>query len=242
MNAIDMQKMFAVQNKEMAGGILRVVSEGIPERLLREDNVLHIALKTIAQKKAHLKWCWVIIAEGKCDDIHQPVSLPNLRIEIVQRASKKQKQALYRTANVFVAHNGMGKTSMEAMAFGVPIIQTNNFRLDSFVENGKNCLLVPVNDPKALALAMERVLVDTDLADRLRVGGALAACTHSILDEHKKKSVVVNDESSVLVADAINKKTRHAPKNHLPSVTPVLTVQVPYSVPTFDEEKYQKQL
>jgi glycosyltransferase involved in cell wall biosynthesis len=242
MNAIDIQKTFLGKNADTVNGILRVVSEGVPEQLLREDHVLHVALKTIAQKKAHLKWCWMIIAEGKYEDVHQPVTIPNLKIDIVRRISKKQKQELYRSANVFVAHKGFGKTSIEAMAFGVPVIQMNNFRLESFVENGKNCLLVPVNDPKALALAMERVLVDTDLANHLRVGGTLAACTHLLLHDHKKVSVDVSTESSVSVTESIKRKTRQVPKNHLPSVVPASSAQVPYSIPSFDEGTFQKQL
>ena len=238
MNATDIQKMFLRKNGDTSSGVLRVVSEGSPERLLQEDNVLFVALKMIAQKKAHRKWCWVILAYDKYKDIHQPVTLPNLKIEIVRPISKKQKRELYRSANVFVASKEFGTTSIEAMAFGVPVVQMNNFRLDAFVENGKNCLLVPVNDPKALALALERVLVDSDLADHLRVGGTLTACTNHILEDYTKASPVTSDVQSMSFAGSMN--MRHSTQNRFPSLSPTTALYASYSVPPVDGKKFQK--
>lgn len=227
MDTIDLQKTFFGKSCNALGGSLRIISEGIPDHLIQEDHVLYVALKTLAQKKAHIKWCWVILAESECKDSSQRVPLPNLKIEIVQHVSKKQKRELYRSANVFVAHRGWGRETMEAMGLGVPVIQLNNFRLDTFVENGKNCLLVPVNDSKALAFAMERVLIDTDLADHLRVGGTLTACTSSLLDDQPKKSKAVKKKNGPVTTESMDIKTWQMPSKYLP-----------FSLSSIDHEKF----
>ncbi|HVN49517.1 MAG TPA: glycosyltransferase [Bacteroidota bacterium] len=192
MNAVDLQKTFLGKSGNSVGGSLNIASEGIPDYLLQEDNVLYVALKTLAQKKAHLKWCWFIIATGQSQGHYQHVPLPNLKIEIVRCTSKKEKRKLYRSANVFIAHKGLGREAIEAMRVGVPVVQMNHFRLDSIIEDGKNCLHVPMNNSKAIALALERVLVDTDLADHLRVGGTLAACTASYFTDQNATFVQMN--------------------------------------------------
>ncbi|REK09982.1 MAG: glycosyltransferase [Planctomycetota bacterium] len=55
----------------------------------------------------------------------------------------------------------------EGMALGRPIIATNEGGIPELVENEKNGLLVPKDDPQALAQAMLRVVQDPELAERL---------------------------------------------------------------------------
>lgn len=67
---------------------------------------------------------------------------------------------------------GFGLVAAEAGACGVPVVATNASSLPEIVEDGLTGLLVPVDQPVALADALARVLNDHDLAARL---GAAAA-------------------------------------------------------------------
>ena len=56
---------------------------------------------------------------------------------------------------------------LEAMAAGRPVVLSERSTLDDYVRRGDTGLTVPPEDPAALAAAIERVLGDTELADRL---------------------------------------------------------------------------
>jgi len=70
-------------------------------------------------------------------------------------------------ASVFVLPSygeGKPRSTLEAMASGLPIITTDCSGCRETVEEGVNGLLVPVHDPKALAEAMIRFVEDPALA------------------------------------------------------------------------------
>jgi glycosyltransferase involved in cell wall biosynthesis len=62
---------------------------------------------------------------------------------------------------------GFGLVLIEAMAAGVPVVATDAPGIRDVVQNGVNGLLVPVGDPAALARAIERVIDDAALRQRL---------------------------------------------------------------------------
>jgi glycosyltransferase involved in cell wall biosynthesis len=59
---------------------------------------------------------------------------------------------------------------LEAMAQRVPVVASSVGALPEMLRDGTSGLLVPPDDPYALAVALTRVLDDADLAERL--GGA----------------------------------------------------------------------
>jgi glycosyltransferase involved in cell wall biosynthesis len=78
-------------------------------------------------------------------------------------------------ADVFVLSSreeGFGLVLIEAMACGCPVVSTDcPYGPDEIIIPEHSGLLVPVDDPEAMANAMIRVLEDTDLSLRLRQGG-----------------------------------------------------------------------
>jgi glycosyltransferase involved in cell wall biosynthesis len=64
---------------------------------------------------------------------------------------------------------------VEAMAVGTPVLATNVGGVPEIVEDGRNGLLVPPNDPEAMAAAISRFFGDAGLRERLRAGAAESA-------------------------------------------------------------------
>jgi glycosyltransferase involved in cell wall biosynthesis len=67
--------------------------------------------------------------------------------------------------------DGIPNVIVEAMAAGTPVVATAVSGIPELVEDGANGLVVPVEDPEALADAVLRVHRDSELAHRLTVAG-----------------------------------------------------------------------
>ncbi len=63
---------------------------------------------------------------------------------------------------------GFGLVLLEAGGCGVPVVATDIAPINEIIRNGCDGLLVPVDDPDALAQAIQRVALDPALSDRLR--------------------------------------------------------------------------
>jgi glycosyltransferase involved in cell wall biosynthesis len=81
-------------------------------------------------------------------------------------------------------HEPFGLTVLEAMACGTPVIGTRAGGVPEFVTDGESGLLVPPFDAAALARAIERMLGDPALRERLGAEGARVALDHGIPRQH----------------------------------------------------------
>ena len=70
---------------------------------------------------------------------------------------------------------GFGLVLLEAMLAGLPVVASRVSAIPEVVADGESGLLVPPDDPAALAAALERVLADSSLAQRLGEGGLARA-------------------------------------------------------------------
>jgi glycosyltransferase involved in cell wall biosynthesis len=78
--------------------------------------------------------------------------------------------AWFARADLFVLSSyaeGMPNALLEAMALGRPVVTTSAGGSGEVVVDGESGLVVPPHDPHALAAAVERVLRDRTLAERL---------------------------------------------------------------------------
>ncbi len=92
------------------------------------------------------------------------------RVELRGFVAEDEKVRLLQTAHVVASASekeGWGLTVLEAAACGTPAVATNAPGLRDAVRDGETGLLVPPGDPRALALALERVLGDVALRERL---------------------------------------------------------------------------
>jgi glycosyltransferase involved in cell wall biosynthesis len=70
---------------------------------------------------------------------------------------------------------GMGRVLVEAFCRGRAVIGTRAGSIPDLVEDGVSGVLVPPDDPQALAGAIERLLTDRALAEQLGLGARAAA-------------------------------------------------------------------
>jgi glycosyltransferase involved in cell wall biosynthesis len=105
------------------------------------------------------------------------------RVRLVGSMAQSELYEEYRQASAFCLpcriaetgdRDGIPNVMVEAMACGVPVVSTNVSAIPELVTSGSNGLLVPPEDPRAVADALLRLHGDPDLTRRL---GAEAVAT-----------------------------------------------------------------
>lgn len=82
---------------------------------------------------------------------------------------------------------GFGLTAVEAMALKRPVIASEQGGLPEILVDGETGLLVPPNDPQALAEATCKLLAAPDLAAKMGANGRMRAEKHFALGEQMRK-------------------------------------------------------
>lgn len=93
------------------------------------------------------------------------------RVRFLQGLSPAEIAACYSRCDVFALPStgeGFGFVFLEAMAFGKPVIGAAAGGIPDIIEHERNGLLVPPNDPEALATSLDRLLASQSL--RLEFG------------------------------------------------------------------------
>lgn len=88
---------------------------------------------------------------------------------------RSDASALYRTADVCMfpsRYEPLGNVVIQAWAHGLPVVAAASQGPKALIQDGKDGLLVPIDDAEALASGVRRVLGDTGLRKRLAAAGA----------------------------------------------------------------------
>jgi len=96
-------------------------------------------------------------------------------VEFLGRVSDDEKDQLFRTADVYVSpatgRESFGIVLLEAMSAGTPIVASDIHGYKGVVRRGREGLLVPPRDPKAVAASIARVFGDPNLAADMAAAG-----------------------------------------------------------------------
>jgi glycosyltransferase involved in cell wall biosynthesis len=145
---------------------------------------LDTLVEALALLPADLSWRWVHIGGGELHEALQAqVKRLGLRDRVTLLGSREQTEILsaYRSSDLFVLpcriapngdRDGLPNVLVEAQSQGLACISTPVSGITELLIDGQNALLVPPDDPKALAAAMARAIRDPALRERLGNAGA----------------------------------------------------------------------
>jgi glycosyltransferase involved in cell wall biosynthesis len=116
-----------------------------------------------------------IVGEGPLRGaLEQQASRLGIRDRVVLVGFRRDARAIIGAADGVVLSSrgeGLPLVVLEALAAGVPIVATAVRGIRDYLTDGENALLVPPDDPDALAGALRRLLADRALAERLAARG-----------------------------------------------------------------------
>jgi len=113
----------------------------------------------------------LIVGEGDCrEHIEERISERNIGSNAKLAGERRDVARILAAADVFVLSSireGLPVSLLEAMAAGKAVVATEAGGIPDAVNNEENGILVPVNEAEALARALQRVLADEALRERL---------------------------------------------------------------------------
>jgi glycosyltransferase involved in cell wall biosynthesis len=104
----------------------------------------------------------------------------------------------YRRASIFINPSIMddfGIVNLEALACGTPVIASDSGGMTDIVKNGVNGLLVPPNDPKQLAIALEKLLESEKLREEYGRNGRRLVEEHFSWDMIARKAARIYEKT-----------------------------------------------
>jgi glycosyltransferase involved in cell wall biosynthesis len=120
----------------------------------------------------------------------------------------------YRKADLFALgcqvardgdRDGIPNVFLESMAMGVPVVATKVWAVPELVEDGRSGLLVPPEEPQAMAGAMVRLLTDMSLRRRLTAGA------HERVRNEFDNRRLIGKLGALFEGAGVKRATAHAP-------------------------------
>lgn len=139
------------------------------------------ALGHLHHHHAVADWKAVIVGNGpELSNLKSQVKGLGLERRVIFAGFHEKVASFYATADLFAlpSHTeGSPNVLLEAMAARVPVAATHAGGIPEIVANNETAVLVPIRRPAAMAEALQRLLGDKDLRDRLAAAAYERACT-----------------------------------------------------------------
>lgn len=171
-NIVDLARFQPAQARTAAGPHLVVA------RNLEPIYGIDVALRAFAQVAQALPAARLSVAgSGPLAESLQALATQlgiAAQVRFTGRLDRDQMAALYRDADLSLnpSHvDNMPNSVLESLASGVPVVSTGVGGVPYIVEHERTAMLVPADDPAAMAAAALRVLGDAQLAQGLRAAG-----------------------------------------------------------------------
>ncbi len=191
-NGIDLEKFDPASSKAAPPGILYV------GRLVEKKGIPDLIEACKLLKERGVPFRCEIVGKGELEpQIRSRVAALGLKDVVSLPGPRPQGEVrkLYRRTDVFVApcvvardgnRDGLPTTILEAMASGLPVVSTPVTGIPEAVVNGRTGALVPERDPEALANALQDLLEDPKLREKLGIAGRRRA--EDLFDVHRNVS------------------------------------------------------
>ncbi len=114
---------------------------------------------------------WLVTKEEETLNEFERLDVPAF---LMPADSDEDLRRIYSSADLFVSsslYEGFNLPPLEAMACGTPVAMTDSGGSREYARDGENALVVPPGDPEALADAVERLLRDERLREKLVKAG-----------------------------------------------------------------------
>lgn len=163
-------KWFRVENRPEPGRILFAGGVGLRKGV----HVLAEAARILRDRRSP---CRIVVAGGVDDSLRTRPECAAL--VFLGKLAGPGMMAEFARADVFTLPSlaeGSAGVTYEAMGCGVPVVATAES--GSILRDGIDGLLVPSRNAEALAEALERIVLDRDLRDRMSAAARAAAMDH----------------------------------------------------------------
>ena len=125
------------------------------------------AVAALAPSRPHLRLLMAGRRGASSPELERLLASPGLAGRVHVLGHREDVPDLLAASDLFAfpsLFEGLGGSVLEAMALGLPIVASDLPAVREIVEEGKNALLVPIEDQDQLAEAIDRVLQDPNLA------------------------------------------------------------------------------
>lgn len=121
----------------------------------------------------------LLVGDGPLrDDLARRARKLGIAERVVLTGYEDRARRILASADVSVLpsdRDAMSRVVAESMLVGTPVVAADSGGIRDILEDGENGLLVPPGDPDALAKAIERLLADDGLRERLAAAGERTA-------------------------------------------------------------------
>ena len=171
---VDLEE-FPFQEPRPGSSPLRIFTVG---RFSEKKGLIHL-VRACARLRPGIGCSVLLVGKGEEEArLRSEIARLDLGAQIELRSGISQEQLVdaYRQAHVMVLPcqraangdlDGIPATLMEAMALGIPVVTTAVSGIPELVAKERTGLLVPPEDPEAIARALERLVDDPGLGPRL---------------------------------------------------------------------------